>query len=155
MQDAHGISLLAYAAGIGHPKLSHLLKLLLDTAQPESLGLVCSGWVKQHAAATPGKSFSGLAGEDIRIINPPPSVRSSQSFGRRVSALSGVRLNPCTAVQLQHRTTLRGMTVAAGALHLAYCTAAQNFWRQFLCIPQACISRAPDVHHTGSRTSSS
>lgn len=141
MQDTHGISLLVYAAGIGHPKFSHLLKLLLDTAQPESLGLVCAGWVKKHAAATPGNSFSGLGGPDICIINPPPPVRSSQSFGRRASAFSGVQPNPCNAVRLQHGTTLRGLTVAAGAVHLAYCTAAQNFWRQLLCIPQAFISK--------------
>jgi hypothetical protein len=40
LQDSAGISLLAYAGGIGHSKISHLLRLLLETASPESLGLI-------------------------------------------------------------------------------------------------------------------
>jgi hypothetical protein len=48
LQDSAGISLLAYAGGIGHAKISHLLRLLLETASPGSLGLISCGTVAEQ-----------------------------------------------------------------------------------------------------------
>lgn len=83
MQDSLGISLLAYAAGIGHPKFSHLLKLLLDTARPESLGLVCC------RLRSKDQSFWGGPGAAIQV---PTMINHSHTLGRRASLASGVPL---------------------------------------------------------------
>lgn len=92
MQDSLGISLLAYAAGIGHPKFSHLLKLLQDTARPESLGLVCCRLQSKD------QSFWGGPGAAIQV--KPTMINHSHTLERRASLVSGVPLAFHFPVQL-------------------------------------------------------
>lgn len=63
MQDAHGISLLGYAAGIANPRLGKLLDTLLRRRSPHTLGLL--------ACACPSASQDGIGVGTPACAQPP------------------------------------------------------------------------------------
>jgi hypothetical protein len=78
LQDSHGIPLLAYAAGIGYPRMNKLLDILLEYCEPLSLGLIScarSTRVSLRAATIPVLS----------LLSPPIGRPLGESLERPTS----------------------------------------------------------------------